>query len=100
MLILKLRPNADDIPCAAAQALRRNTPRVNVHFPNLVPEWADDLSSAIVCGGLSGMCMWTAVLPIDVAKTCIQTATRGSQHDVSLLRMMSILKNEGAGDKL
>lgn len=33
-----------------------------------------DCASAIGCGGLAGTVMWSAVLPLDVAKTRIQTA--------------------------
>lgn len=33
-----------------------------------------DSASAIGCGGLAGTIMWSAVLPLDVAKTRIQTA--------------------------
>lgn len=33
-----------------------------------------DSASAVTCGGLSGMFMWACILPLDVAKTRIQTA--------------------------
>ena len=34
-----------------------------------------DSASAVGCGGLAGTVMWSAVLPLDVAKTRIQTAS-------------------------
>ena len=37
-------------------------------------ELIKDSASAIGCGGLAGTIMWSAVLPLDVAKTRIQTA--------------------------
>ncbi len=33
-----------------------------------------DSASAVGCGGLAGTIMWSVVLPLDVAKTRIQTA--------------------------
>lgn len=43
-----------------------------------------DASSSIACGGAAGVVMWAAVLPIDVAKTRLQTATPGSAWDVGI----------------
>ncbi|KAI7838108.1 hypothetical protein COHA_008116 [Chlorella ohadii] len=53
-----------------------------------------DAGSAIVCGGLAGMAMWAAILPIDVAKTRIQTAYPGSYYDVGILKQLQILYRE------
>lgn len=41
------------------------------------------------------MAMWVAILPIDVAKTRIQTAHPGSPHDVGVLRQLRLLHAEG-----
>ena len=59
-------------------------------------EQAQDAASAILCGGLAGMAMWAAVLPLDVAKTRVQTAYPGSPADVGLLRQLRRLHAEGA----
>ena len=44
---------------------------------------------------LAGTVMWATVLPIDVAKTRIQTATPGSPRDAGILRNLSMLHREG-----
>lgn len=54
-----------------------------------------DAASSIVCGGLAGTVMWAAVLPIDVAKTRIQTATPGTPRDVGVLRNLAMMYGEG-----
>lgn len=54
-----------------------------------------DAASAVVCGGLAGMVMWCVVLPLDTAKTRIQTAHPGSAHDVGVLRQLRMLQREG-----
>ncbi len=54
-----------------------------------------DAASSIVCGGLAGTVMWATVLPIDVAKTRIQTATPGSPRDVGVLRNLTMMHREG-----
>jgi hypothetical protein len=54
-----------------------------------------DAASSIVCGGLAGTVMWAAVLPIDVAKTRIQTATPGTPRDVGVLRNLAMMHSEG-----
>lgn len=54
-----------------------------------------DAASAVVCGGLAGMVMWAAVLPLDVAKTRIQTAHPGSYADVGVLRQLHMVYREG-----
>ncbi|PSC76045.1 mitochondrial arginine transporter BAC1 isoform X1 [Micractinium conductrix] len=54
-----------------------------------------DASSATVCGGLAGMVMWAVVLPLDAAKTRIQTAYPGSPHDVGVLRQLRVMAREG-----
>ncbi|CAL8469238.1 g8779 [Coccomyxa elongata] len=59
-----------------------------------------DAASSIVCGGLAGTVMWATVLPIDVAKTRIQTATPGSPRDVSILRNLTMLHREGGAAAL
>ncbi|EIE21149.1 hypothetical protein COCSUDRAFT_48294 [Coccomyxa subellipsoidea C-169] len=59
-----------------------------------------DAASSIVCGGLAGMVMWATVLPIDVAKTRIQTATPGSPRDVGVLRNLTMMHREGGAAAL
>ncbi|KAI3423946.1 hypothetical protein D9Q98_009780 [Chlorella vulgaris] len=54
-----------------------------------------DATSAVVCGGLAGMIMWAAILPLDVAKTRIQTAYPGSYQDVGVLRQLRMVHREG-----
>jgi hypothetical protein len=39
--------------------------------------------------------MWTTVLPLDVAKTRIQTAQPGTSWDTGVLRQLSMLWREG-----
>eukprot|EP00887_Chlorella_sp_A99_P005789 scaffold1.g5789.t1 len=56
---------------------------------------AADAGSAILCGGLAGMLMWALVLPVDVAKTRVQTAYPGSPYDVGILKQMRMLHREG-----
>lgn len=53
-----------------------------------------DATSAVACGALAGMTMWAVVLPIDVAKTRIQTAWPGSPEDVGLLSQLRVLYKE------
>lgn len=50
-----------------------------------------DASSSIVCGGTAGIAMWAAVLPIDVAKTRLQTARPGTPWDVGVLKNMAMV---------
>ena len=52
-------------------------------------------ASAVCCGAVAGMAMWTAVLPIDVAKTRIQTAWPGTAGDVGLLQQLQMIYREG-----
>lgn len=59
-----------------------------------------DASSAITCGAAAGMLMWAAVLPIDVAKTRIQTAWPGSPGDVGLVQQLRILYRTGGRKSL
>lgn len=61
---------------AVLQILRRSFPgKTAPDNPNpSVWEVMKDSASAIGCGGLAGTVMWSAVLPLDVAKTRIQTA--------------------------
>lgn len=58
------------------QTLRRSFPgKTAPDNPNpSLWELAKDSASAVGCGGLAGTIMWSAVLPLDVAKTRIQTA--------------------------
>ncbi|KAK9819709.1 hypothetical protein WJX72_001523 [[Myrmecia] bisecta] len=51
--------------------------------------------SAIVCGGISGTVMWAAVLPIDTAKTRIQTAYPGSANNVGILANLQLMYHAG-----
>eukprot|EP00878_Enallax_costatus_P018902 GHUV01019925.1.p1 GENE.GHUV01019925.1~~GHUV01019925.1.p1 ORF type:complete len:275 (+),score=97.41 GHUV01019925.1:108-932(+) len=56
---------------------------------------AVDAGGAIICGGIAGVVMWTSVLPLDVAKTRIQTAQPGSSWDTSVPRQLVMLWREG-----
>jgi hypothetical protein len=42
----------------------------------------------VLCGGLAGMIYWSAVLPIDTAKTRLQVATPCRVQDMGLLGHM------------
>eukprot|EP01026_Neomeris_dumetosa_P064237 TRINITY_DN61100_c0_g1_i1.p2 TRINITY_DN61100_c0_g1~~TRINITY_DN61100_c0_g1_i1.p2 ORF type:complete len:132 (-),score=12.39 TRINITY_DN61100_c0_g1_i1:109-504(-) len=53
--------------------------------------------STIISGGLAGCVMWFAVLPIDAAKTRIQTAFPGSLYDQGILDQMRTLYCQGGG---
>ena len=59
-----------------------------------------DTASVIGCGAAAGMAMWTVVLPIDAAKTRIQTAWPGSTRDVGLLKQLRMMYREGGGKVL
>ena len=63
--------------------------------PRSLAEHAANAASAIACGAAAGMSMWAAILPIDVAKTRIQTAWPGSAHDVGVLTQLRLLHREG-----
>lgn len=54
-----------------------------------------DASVAVTCGGLAGMAMWAVVLPLDVAKTRLQTAEAGSAWDVGVAAHLRLLWREG-----
>ncbi|KAK9799797.1 hypothetical protein WJX73_010363 [Symbiochloris irregularis] len=54
-----------------------------------------DLGGVVTAGGCAGMVMWATVLPIDVAKTRIQTALPGTKYDVGILRSLKQLYQEG-----
>uniref|UniRef100_A0A383W3J7 Mitochondrial carrier protein n=1 Tax=Tetradesmus obliquus TaxID=3088 RepID=A0A383W3J7_TETOB len=54
-----------------------------------------DAGGAIVCGGMAGVVMWSTVLPLDVAKTRIQTAQPGTPWDTGVLRQLAMLWKEG-----
>jgi solute carrier family 25 (mitochondrial carnitine/acylcarnitine transporter), member 20/29 len=54
-----------------------------------------DATSAITAGAISGMVMWATVLPIDVAKTRMQTAWPGSARDVGLITQLKNMYREG-----
>ena len=41
-------------------------------------------------------CRWATVLPIDAAKTRLQTATPGSPRDVGMIRNLRMMYREGA----
>lgn len=41
------------------------------------------------------MIMWAIVLPLDTAKTRIQTAYPGSPYDVGVLRQLRLIHREG-----
>lgn len=59
-----------------------------------------DAASAITAGAVAGMVMWAVVLPLDVAKTRIQTAWPGSQHDVGMSKNLIALYKEGGYRRL
>lgn len=40
-------------------------------------------------------CRWATVLPIDAAKTRLQTATPGSPRDVGVIRNLQMMYREG-----
>lgn len=61
--------------------------------------WAN-AGSAVACGAAAGMTMWAVILPIDVAKTRIQTAWPGSAHDVGVWRQLRLLRREGGVRRL
>eukprot|EP00201_Polytomella_parva_P020724 CAMPEP_0175040172 /NCGR_PEP_ID=MMETSP0052_2-20121109/1091_1 /TAXON_ID=51329 ORGANISM="Polytomella parva, Strain SAG 63-3" /NCGR_SAMPLE_ID=MMETSP0052_2 /ASSEMBLY_ACC=CAM_ASM_000194 /LENGTH=209 /DNA_ID=CAMNT_0016302305 /DNA_START=496 /DNA_END=1125 /DNA_ORIENTATION=+ len=54
-----------------------------------------DAGSSIVCGGIAGSVMWACVLPVDAAKTRLQTASPGSPWDVSMGRHLKLMWREG-----
>lgn len=51
--------------------------------------------SAVLCGGLAGVTMWTLVLPLDAAKTRVQVAERGSSRDVGFVASLRELRRTG-----
>lgn len=57
-----------------------------------------DAASAIVCGGLAGMALWGFVMPIDVAKTRIQTSHGAGS--MGIMRTLRGLRREGGMAKL
>ncbi|GFR45843.1 hypothetical protein Agub_g7209 [Astrephomene gubernaculifera] len=57
--------------------------------------WLEEAAFAIFCGGAAGTLMWAVVLPIDVAKTRLQTAQPGSEWDVGLRKHWAMLWREG-----
>lgn len=52
-------------------------------------------SCAMFAGAISGVLMWTAVLPLDACKTRIQTAWPGTSQDVGIYIHMQRLWQEG-----
>ncbi|EFJ41041.1 mitochondrial substrate carrier [Volvox carteri f. nagariensis] len=62
--------------------------------------WCTEAAIAVFCGGAAGTLMWAAVLPIDVAKTRLQTSTPGSKWDVSLRTHWLMLWREGGFSSL
>lgn len=79
------------------ETLRRQLPGRPVpqqggqHQPPGLKAILSNSAGAIACGGLAGMAMWAAVLPVDVAKSRLQVAQPGTAYDVSLLRNMQKL---------
>ncbi|KAF9611355.1 hypothetical protein IFM89_030900 [Coptis chinensis] len=54
-----------------------------------------DVGVGIVSGGVAGVAFWSAVLPLDVAKTIIQTVPDTSSSRNPLLTLQSIYKTTG-----
>ena len=74
--------------------------RANGSHPSSLGQALRDATSAITCGAAAGMCMWAVVLPLDVAKTRIQTAWPGSREDVGILQQLRTLYREGGRRRL
>jgi len=55
-------------------------------------ELAADAGGSVLCGGLAGAVMWAAVLPIDVAKTRLQTAAPGSAWDIGVAAHLRLVR--------
>ncbi|MEW5296884.1 MAG: hypothetical protein WDW36_000131 [Sanguina aurantia] len=63
---------------------------------SLLPwELVYDAAASIMAGGIAGMAMWLLILPVDVAKTRIQTAVPGSAWDVGVLSHLRMLRTQG-----
>lgn len=54
-------------------------------------EIVSDATSAIVCGGLSGIVMWNFILPLDVSKTRLQASFPGDKHDLRISRQLQLV---------
>ncbi|XP_078428343.1 mitochondrial substrate carrier family protein [Wolffia australiana] len=54
-----------------------------------------DIGSGIFSGGLAGMAFWSAVLPIDVAKTVIQTSSENNSCRSPLWTIQAIYRTVG-----
>lgn len=50
-----------------------------------------DATSAILCGGAAGMMMWCVILPLDVAKTRLQTASPGDKYDLRISQQLLLV---------
>ncbi|KAI8476486.1 MAG: mitochondrial carrier domain-containing protein [Monoraphidium minutum] len=59
-----------------------------------------DAFSAIVCGGLAGMALWAAVMPLDAAKTRIQAATGRRGAGAGVAQALRALYREGGMARL
>lgn len=55
-------------------------------------EIVGDATSAIVCGGLAGMLMWSTILPLDVAKTRLQAASPGEKYNVRIAKQLIMVR--------
>jgi hypothetical protein len=82
---------------SAYQSLRHLLPgrAVDYSSPRTLREQISDIASAVLCGGVAGVALWAAVLPLDVAKTRVQTAYPGSKHDYGVLGQLRVLWREG-----
>ena len=58
------------------------------------------ISSAIAAGAMSGIIMWSVVLPLDACKTRIQTAWPGSVHDAGIRYHLLQMWQEGRWRRL
>ena len=73
------RPGAR-LSAAAAEA-SRSTPAASPPPPSSRDFWAQEALAAVACGGVAGSAFWLAMLPVDVAKTRFQIASRGDADD-------------------
>lgn len=64
------------------------------HRPRSFSEIVMDSTSAIFCGGISGIIMWSAILPLDVSKTRLQSSFPGDKHDLRISQQLKQVRFE------